>query len=172
MKKTSEKPINKGGRPKKHIELSPLKFKASKPKKMLDMSDRKSVEKYCENKVHELETEYDSMYASIMIVVNALQKVIEAQSAGGVLPESLIDKLEKHQERARKVLKDRADMLQNFMKQFELFSTLDRPADEDPLYTPVHLNIVTVPPPEAIIPNKFELDEDEIEPPTEDNQLA
>ena len=156
---------NVGGRPRKSYEFGVLEFGDGGEKITVKMEDRKGVEALCERQIEELQNDFSEMKSDAKVLVTCLRNQIQAESAEtGRVDKQLLENFEKAQNRVRHICKDQSSILAMLMKQFELFSALDRPMDDDPIYTPVNLVIQTAPPKDAVVANRFELDEDDIEP--------
>lgn len=156
---------NVGGRPRKSYEFGVLEFGAGAEKVKVRMEDRKAVEALCERQIEELQNDFSEMKSDAKVLVTCLRTQIQAESAAnGRVDKQLLENFEKAQNRVRHICKDQSSILAMLMKQFELFSALDRPKDDDPIFTPVEIVIDTDAPPEALVATQFVLEDGDIEP--------
>lgn len=156
---------NVGGRPRKSYDFAGLEFKPAPDKVKVNMSDRKEVETFCGELIEELQSDFKGMKDDVRVILNCLREIIQTSaSETGKVDKQLLETFEKHQNRYRHLSKDQSAILAQLMKQFELFSQLDRPPDDDPIFTPVELVIEGEPPAEVVVENKFSLAEDDLEP--------
>lgn len=162
---TSEKkPRNKGGRPRSRLALGEIVFKGAPKRLKVKMKERGSVEDFCHKGIEELQQDYKRQKSDIEVILDALRSLIEKQSKeSGVVDQATLKMFEQQQQRYRLLCNDQASMLSMLMKQFELFSELDRTPDDDPKFTPVSV-VIGAAPVDQIEPNKFELEAGDIEP--------
>lgn len=129
------------------------------------MHDRKAVEALCQSQVEELQNDFSEMKADAKALVTCLRRQIELESAErGRIDKGLMEAFEKAQQRVRHICKDQSSILAMLMKQFELFSSLDKPLEDDPIFTPVTIIVEGEPPAHALMEPKFQLDEADIDP--------
>lgn len=156
---------NVGGRPRKSYEMGALEFGAGAEKIKVRMADRKDVEAICERQIEELQNDFSEMKSDAKVLVTCLRSQIEAESAEtGRVDKTLLENFEKAQNRVRHICKDQSSILAMLMKQFELFSALDRPKEDDPIYTPVEILIDGDAPEEALVEPQFRLEDSDVEP--------
>lgn len=154
-----------GGRPRKSFEFSGLEFGLSGEKVAVKMQDRKAVEALCEGQIEELQNDFSEMKADAKVIVACLRSQIQAEATDkGRVDKGLLENFEKAQNRVRHICKDQSSILAMLMRQFELFSALDRPMDDDPIFTPVEIIIEGDAPADALVEPQFTLEEDDIEP--------
>lgn len=82
----------------------------------------------------------------------------------GMLDDTMVVKEQKDvTARIEACVQKRVELSMKLVKAFDLFSDLGRPVDDDPLYTPVYINIVTTMPESCIVPDKFHRAVEEIQ---------
>lgn len=156
---------NVGGRPRKSYELGALDFGSEVERVKVRMEDRKAVEALCEQQIEDLQNDFSEMKSDAKVLVSCLRAQIQVESAEtGRVDKQLLENFERAQNRVRHICKDQSSILAMLMKQFELFSALDRPKEDDPIYTPVQIMIEGDAPEEALVEPKFALEEGDIEP--------
>lgn len=140
--------------------------KAAKRKVTVNFTDRAQAETYVQRTLTELAHEYDDLASGMKIIIAGLTNAIkkQADSESGDVDGSLLRMLEQREQRYRQVLQDKARLVGQLMKQFELLTQLDKPIGDDPRFTPVDLNLNTEPPADAYQESGFTLDADDIQP--------
>jgi hypothetical protein len=151
----------KGGRPRTRFAVGAMEFGDADDRK-LNLSDRKELEKFCQDTLREQISDQRQTKADIRTILDALRIQIAQSTAKGSVDLSLLRVFEQQQQRFRQVGKDLTQNLSSMVKQFKLFTELS-PEDEGG-GTPVTLVINTEPPEGTVVPNKFELGEEHVDP--------
>lgn len=147
----------------KQLSLPPLEFERRRAPGV-SMQTRDEVERFCREKIRELTEDYAELKADVRAVRAALRETIRQQSGSGSVSKEILHMFQEATDRYQKILGNESEILSTLMRQYELFSELDRPEEDNPLYTPVQLVIESTPPPEALVAPRFQRPEDEYEP--------
>jgi hypothetical protein len=161
---------SKGGRPKTEFELGLIKFKPRRQVK-IKMSDRVAVERFCTNMIDCIQTDLAAAKDDLRTLLDVQKKAMQLEAKEGKVNLSLMAAFERLNQRYRQLVNDQAKQLTSLMKQYALFSTLDRPEEDDPKYTPVEF-YVDDPPDEAIVQNKYVLGPEDVDPERPDHPDA
>jgi hypothetical protein len=157
-----------GGRPKKPIQVTPpdqTQPVSTQPPVELSMKDRREVENSVRQRVNENKQDRAQIKADTKRTFEALARQIEEQSLKGEVDLSLVRAFEQQQQRFRQICNDEDRANNSEIKQFKLFSQLDKPPEDDPVFTPVTVVVTDEPPPNCLIENIYQLDDDDREQP-------
>lgn len=137
---------------------------------IISMEDRAALETSVGAKLNAALGYYEKQLEDINVILNAARVSIDAQTKeSGEVDPGILRIYEQQQQRYRQTLKDYTGELEKIRKQYKLFSSLDRPQEDDPIYTPVHLFVLTEPPPQALVDNLYELEPDDANQPAHVN---
>lgn len=168
LPKAKAKSQQVAGRPTSKVEASPGAFTVThsrRKKPAVRLGDRQKAEEFVQDTLSSLIADYDEMLRQQTAVINGLLAAIEkAASEHGEVNATLLRMLEAQQQRKRQTLKDKQHLADNLVHRFELLTELNRPEDQDPKFTPVHLTISNTPPAGAFVQPSYQLSDDDLQP--------
>ncbi len=131
---------NKGGRPAGKVKLAKPKVQAKSPRVSLATHD--DLNQAALSGLEEQLAEATELVEYTKAKRDKMAAVLDT----GEVDLAQMRHLEKAESEYRQALKDKRQLWLSLTKELELLRSLAKPTDSDPLYTPIHLHIMTVPP--------------------------